>query len=204
MILRLDHSLEQFVDLVFAVSEVSTIDVVVVLLAPSSSRCVEFEGPEEVVAVLEDATNGVQLVDQVFDALDVVSLAQFAFNHEVVGDRNATAAVLKTEVSNSVTVCSLHWTHLDEATLVEQVADCLEGWIAVGDVRLGDAQHVEGSLVELHEGGVVDLAQAEQLQDLLHLRGNFVDTKIENILRSLPNLILFVLVATDEIFDIGP
>lgn len=95
MTLRLDHSLEQFVDLVFAVAEVAAVDVVVVLLAPSSSRCVEFEGPEEVVAVLEDATNGVQLVDQVFDALDVVSLAQFALDHEVIGDGNATTAVLK-------------------------------------------------------------------------------------------------------------
>lgn len=95
MVLRLDHSLEQFVDLVFAVSEVTTIDVVVVLLAPSSCRCVEFEGPEEVVAVLEDTSNGVQLVDQVFDALDVVSLSQFAFNHEVVGDGNTTTGVLK-------------------------------------------------------------------------------------------------------------
>jgi hypothetical protein len=92
---NLDHSLEQFVDLVLAIAEITTIDVVVVLLAPSSCWCVQFEWPEEVVDLLEDATDGEELVDHVFDALDVVSVAQFALNDEVVGDRNATASVLK-------------------------------------------------------------------------------------------------------------
>lgn len=71
--------------------------------------------------------------------------------------------------------------HLDEAAFVEQIADCLQRWISVGDVRLGDAQHVEGGLVELDKGGVVDLTQAEKLEDLLDLRGNFVDTKARKI-----------------------
>lgn len=91
----LDHLLEKFVDLVLAISEVTTVDEVVALLAPSSSRCVQFEGPEEVVDLLEDASNGVELVDHVFDALDVVSVAQLTLNDEVVGDRNATSGVLQ-------------------------------------------------------------------------------------------------------------
>lgn len=90
----LDHSLEKFVDLVLTVAEVTTIDVVVALLAPSASRCVKLERPEEVVDLLEDAPNGEQLVDHVFDALDVVSVTQFALNHKVVGDGNATSSVL--------------------------------------------------------------------------------------------------------------
>lgn len=72
-------------------------------------------------------------------------------------------------------------THLNESALVEQVTDGLEGWISVGDVRLGDAQHVECCLVELNESGVVDLTQAEELQNLLHLRCNLVDTKMKKI-----------------------
>jgi hypothetical protein len=91
----LDHLLKQFVDLVLAISEVTTVDEVVALLAPSASWCVEFEGPEEVVDLLEDASNGVELEDHVFDALDVVSVTQFALNDEVVGDGNATSGVLK-------------------------------------------------------------------------------------------------------------
>lgn len=46
----------------------------VALLAPSSSWCVEFEGPQEVVDLLEDASDGVQLEHDVLDALDVVSV----------------------------------------------------------------------------------------------------------------------------------
>lgn len=67
----------------------------VALLAPSASWCVQFEGPEEVVDLLEDASNGVKLVDHVFDALDVVSVTQFALDNEVVGDGNATSGVLE-------------------------------------------------------------------------------------------------------------
>jgi hypothetical protein len=91
----LDHLLEKFVDLVLAISEVTAVDEVVALLAPSASWCVQFEGPEEVVDLLEDASNGVELVDHVFDALDVVSVTQLALDDEVVGDGNATSGVLK-------------------------------------------------------------------------------------------------------------
>jgi hypothetical protein len=91
----LDHSREKFVDLVLAISEVTTVNEVVALLAPSAGWCVEFEGPEEVVDLFEDATNGVELVDHVLDALDVVSVAQFTLDDEVVSDRNATTAVLQ-------------------------------------------------------------------------------------------------------------
>ena len=35
-----------------------------------------------------------------------------------------------------------------------------------------DAEHVDGSLVQLDEHAVVDLPQTEQLQNLLHLGGH--------------------------------
>lgn len=70
--------------------------------------------------------------------------------------------------------------YLDESALVEQITGSLERWISVSNVRLGDTQHVECSLVELHECGVVDLTQTKELQDLLHFRGNFVDTEIQD------------------------
>lgn len=91
----LDHSAKQFVDLVFAVSEITTVNVVIVLLTPSSSWCVQFEGPQEVVALLEDASNGEQLVDHIFDALDVVSVTQLTLDDKVIGDRNASSSVLR-------------------------------------------------------------------------------------------------------------
>lgn len=179
---QLDHSLKQFVDLVLAIAEVTTVDVVVVLLAPSAGWSVQFEGPQEVVDLLEDATNGVQLVDHVLDALDVVSMTQFTLDDEVVGDRDATSAMLKNIIWFKHSVHRrLKSTYLDESALVEQVTGGLEGWISVGDVRLGDAQHVECGLVELDERCVVDLTQAEELQHLLHFRCDLVDTKMKKI-----------------------
>ena len=38
-----------------------------------------------------------------------------------------------------------------------------------------DAEHVDGSLVQLDEHAVVDLPQTEQLQNLLHLGGHLQD-----------------------------
>lgn len=90
----LDHSAKQFVDLILTVSEITTVNVVIVLLAPSSCWCVQFEGPQEVVDLLEDATDGEQLVDHVLDALDVVSVTQFTLDNEVIGDGNAASSVL--------------------------------------------------------------------------------------------------------------
>jgi len=43
-------------------------DVVVVLLAPATQRCVQLKRPEEVVALFEVRPDGVDLVDQVFHA----------------------------------------------------------------------------------------------------------------------------------------
>ena len=41
---------------------------------------------------------------------------------------------------------------------------------------LDNSDHVHGSLVELDEGGVVQLSESEQLQDLLGLGSQLVDT----------------------------
>lgn len=67
--------------------------------------------------------------------------------------------------------------YLNESTFVQQGTDGLERWVSVGDVRLGNAQHVECGLVQLHECSVVDLAKTKEAQDLLDFRSDFVDTK---------------------------
>lgn len=53
---------------------------------------------------------------------------------------------------------------------------CLEVGVAVGDVGLDPAEEVDRGAVELHEDPVLDLAEAEELQDLLHLGRDAVDT----------------------------
>jgi hypothetical protein len=92
---NLNHSLNKFINFVFTVSEITSLNIVIILLAPSSCWCVELEGPDEVVHLLEDTATGVDLIDHILNALNIVSFSQFALNHKVVGDWNATSAVLK-------------------------------------------------------------------------------------------------------------
>lgn len=75
----------------------------------------------------------------------------------VVGDGNALA------------------TDLGIASLVDELADGLLAGVTPRDVRVRDTQHLDGGLVQLHEHAVVDLAQAEQLQDLARARVDLVD-----------------------------
>lgn len=156
----LNHSLNKFIDLVLAIAEITTFHVVIVLLAPSAGWCVELEWPNEVVDLLEYASTSVQLIDHILNALHIISLSQFALNHKVIGDRNTTAGVL------------------NEAALVEQVTDCLQCWISVSNVGLGDTQHIESGLVQLDKGGIVDLTQTKELKNLLYFWCNLVDTKV--------------------------
>lgn len=58
---------------------------------------------------------------------------------------------------------------LGVAPLVDELLDRLKVREAVGHVGLDPTEEVDGGAVELHEHAVVDLAQTQQLQDLLHL-----------------------------------
>lgn len=117
----------------------------------------ELEGPEEVVGLLESRADGVDLVDEVLHADDVV-LAEGLRDDLVLGQGDALLV------------------DLAEAALVDQLADGLQGGLAVGDVGLDGLEHGHGGEVDLEEGGVVDLAQAQQLQDLLALGVHAHDT----------------------------
>jgi len=54
--------------------------------------------------------------------------------------------------------------------------------VPVGNVRLNAVKHVDGGLVELHEGGVVELAETEELEDLPGGGIHTHDTTQRNIL----------------------
>jgi hypothetical protein len=71
---------------------------------------------------------------------------------------------------NSVT------SNLGVTALVNQIADGLQRRSSIGDVRLDEGQDLLRSGVDLDEGSVVDLAQAEELESLLDLRADAVDT----------------------------
>lgn len=127
------------------------------LLLPAAERVGELEGPEEVVGLLEVGADRPELVDQVLNAGDA-ELAKLVVDHRVVLDGDAGAVDLAV------------------AAGVDQLADGVAAGETVGDQGVDTSDHVPGSLVELHEGAVVDLAETEQLHDLLLLGGQLVDT----------------------------
>jgi hypothetical protein len=153
----LNHASEQLVDVLLTIAKVTTLRKVVGLLGPATIGMVELEWPQEVGGLLEVWANGVDLVDEVLNANNTV-LAQRLLDDGVIGETNALLV------------------HFAEAALVDELAHRLEVRVAVGDVGLGNAEHVDGGLVELDKGAVVDLSQAEELEHLADLRVNASNT----------------------------
>ena len=153
----LDHLLDEVVDVLFSVTVVAAFGEVVGLLLPAAGWVVELERPQEVGDGLEVWAGSHNLVDDVLDADDAL-VAELAFDDRVFGERGSSLLDLAVP------------------TLVDHLADSLEVWVAVGNVWFDDSDHVDSRLVDLDEDRVVDLQKTEELQDLLDLWGNSVDT----------------------------
>jgi len=153
----LNHASEQFVNVVFAIAKITTLSKVVGLFPPSAVWIVKFEGPQKVGSLLEVRANGDDLVDKILNANNA-SLAKCLLDDGIVSESNALLV------------------DLAEATLVDQLANRLQVGVAPGNVRFGDAEHVDGGLVQLDEHGIVDLTQAEELEHLANLRVNASNT----------------------------
>jgi hypothetical protein len=66
--------------------------------------------------------------------------------------------------------------NLGETPLVDQGTNSLQRRFTKSDEGFDELQHVHSGLVHTEEGGVVDLAEAQQLQNLSHLGAHAVDT----------------------------
>jgi hypothetical protein len=152
-----NHAADELVDVLLTVAPGTTSLVGVSLLLEALKGGVELEGPQEVVGFLEVGTDGNDLMDEVFNARDT-RLAKNAINDGVVIERNSGAV------------------NLTEAAAVDELLDGGAGGVAVGDEGLNVADHVPGGLVKLDESTVVELAESEELHDLLLLGGKLVDT----------------------------
>lgn len=141
----------------FSVTEVTALNKVVGDLPPATSWARELDWVQVVVDGLEVFTNGVDFVDQVFDAVDSVSAHGF-LDDGVVGDLD------------SLTV------DLDGASFVDHVFDGGLGWVAPGDEWITDSQHLDGSFVQSDETSVTDLSESEKLKGLLWFWRKLVDT----------------------------
>jgi hypothetical protein len=89
---------------------------------------------------------------------DDAKLAELLLDDGVVGDGDALAV------------------DLGVAALVDELADRLEVDLAVGDVGLDELEHLGRRLGHADKDAVVDLQQAEELQDLFGLGGDLRDT----------------------------
>ena len=130
------------------------------LLLPAVLWGVQLEWPQEVVGLLEGWSNSPDLVDEVLNAVDAL-LAEGTSDDAVVSQRDSGAV------------------DLSVATLVDESADAVAGWVAVGDVWLDSPDHVDGGAVEADKHSIVDLSESEQLHDLLALGVQLVDTRAD-------------------------
>jgi len=152
------HLLDEAVDMVFTVTKITSFNKVLELaLAETSSWVGELEWPEEVIDLLEVGANGVDLVNNVFNANNAILSKRF-LNDGVVSERNTLLVDL------AIT------------TLVNQLAYRLEIWVTVGDIRLNNAKHLNGGLRKTDENTVIDLKETKKLESLALLWINLVDT----------------------------
>ena len=119
------------------------------------------EGVDESVGVGEAGTNSVEFVDQIFDADDSLGSQRF-FDEGVVENGGSSTF------------------SLGKSSLVDQFSDGLEVRISPGNVGFNNLQHVEGSLVNSEEDGIVDLSESHQLEDFSRLGVDLVDTSNSN------------------------
>lgn len=156
------HSLDQFVDFLLTVAPGAALLVGMTLLLEALFRGRELDGPQEVVGLLEVRAAGSDLMDEVLNTNDSV-FAQDFLNDAVVGQGDTSAL------------------NLAAATLVNEFGDGPSGEVAVSDKGLNSPKHVHRCFVKAHKYTVVELADAEQLHNLLCLGLNLVDTKLVSI-----------------------
>lgn len=133
------------------------VEVVQLLATETTLRGGQLNGPEEVGDFLEVRADSENLVDNVLDTVNA-ELTKGGLDDFVGAQRHSLAV------------------DLAEATLVDKVANGLQGRITVGDERLDKSKHLDGGSVNANEDTVVDLSQTKKLEDLLHLGGNTDDT----------------------------
>lgn len=156
------HAAHKTVDVRLAVTSVTALNEVLQLPLSEATRSArELEGPQEVVNCLEVRANGRNLVDKVLDRDDTV-LAKVLLDHAVVRDRDALTV------------------DLGVTALVNELANRLQVRLTVRHVRLNELKHLLRSIRELHKAAVVNLAETQQLHDLLRLRRDVADTAETN------------------------
>lgn len=127
------HLLDQCIDVLLPVAQISTLNEVLELpCLPPAVRVAQLERPEETVRLLEVGSDGEDLMDQVLHTHDAV-LAKVVLDQLVVSERDALLVDLAV------------------ATLVDKFTDGLERGVAVGYVWLDNLKEFGGGLGQADE-----------------------------------------------------
>jgi len=126
-------------------------------LSPAASWARKLHWVKGVVGHLEVVTNGVDLVHEVLDAVHA-QVSETLLDNGVIGNLHSLAV------------------DLDGTSLVDHVLDGGLAWVAPGDEWIADSEHLDGGLVESDKNGVSDLSESEELEGLLRLWRELVDT----------------------------
>jgi len=120
----------------FSATPVTTLLEGVSLVAESTLGGAKLERPEEVVGLLEVRSDGVDFVDQIFNA-DDSELTKNLFNDFVGGNGDSLLV------------------DLTETSLVDQIGDSVSGGKAESDIRFDLLDHVKSSSVDSDEDTIV-------------------------------------------------
>ena len=126
-----------------------------------TSRIAQLKWPQEVTGLLEIWPHSNNLMDQVLHT-DDAKFAQLLLDDLVIGE-GYTLLV-----------------DLSVAALIDEVADGFNTGVAVGDIGFDYFEHFGSGFGEFDEDAVVDLEEAEELEDLARFGGDFVDT-VKNV-----------------------
>ena len=126
-----------------------------------TSRIAQLEWPQKVTSLLEIRPHNNNLMDQILHTNDA-KFAQLLFDDLIIGEGYTL------------------FVDLSVAALIDEVADGFDAGVAVGDVGFDYFKHFGGGFGEFDEDAVVDLEEAQELEDLAGFGGDFVDT-VENV-----------------------
>lgn len=143
MLARLIHLLDQRVDLLLPVPQITTLDKVLELPRPESTRRVrQLERPQKVARLLEIWPHRHNLMHQILHA-DDAELAQVLLHDLVI--REGDSLLVDLSIS----------------ALVDEVADRFHGGVAVGDVGFDYFEHFGCSFGDFDKDTVVDLEETK-------------------------------------------
>lgn len=161
--MTLDHPLDKGIDFRFPITKVTTFNIMTSLVSPSSTWIAELEVPQESIYSLEGWSYGENLVNDIFETDDLLALAAQVTSDGLICYQGDTTSI-----------------DFEKTSLVDESANSFKVWVTPSDVGLGNAKHIQGSLVQFDKCGIVDLAKSEQLQDLPWFWGNSIDTTNSN------------------------